>query len=139
MKTIEDIIIKDVLIKDVLIKEGFNKVRELALEDGYTSNQVDTALKYIAKNKLDIEIKKDDLFDIKDISSNEYLDTNISFNMVVERGYDSLRSILESRLKEEEISYGVAEKLLNELNSMFENIQYSIKESENGRYLALNI
>lgn len=134
MKTIEDII-----IKDVLIKEGFNKVRELALEDGYTSNQVDTALKYIAKNKLDIEIKKDDLFDIKDISSNEYLDTNISFNMVVERGYDSLRSILESRLKEEEISYGVAEKLLNELNSMFENIQYSIKESENGRYLALNI
>lgn len=133
MKTIEEII-----IKDVLIKEGFNKVRELALEDGYTSSQVDTALKYIAKNKLDIEIKKDDLFDIKDISSNEYLDTNISFNMVVERGYDSLRSILESRLKEE-ISYSVAEKLLNELNSMFENIQYSIKENENGRYLALNI
>lgn len=133
MKTIEDII-----IKDVLIKEGFNKVRELALEDGYTSSQVDTALKYIAKNKLDIEIKKDDLFDIKDISSNEYLDTNISFNMVIERGYDSLRSILESRLKEE-ISYSVAEKLLNELNSMFENIQYSIKENENGRYLALNI
>lgn len=134
MKTIEDII-----IKDVLRKEGFNKVREMALEDNYTPNQIDTALKYLAKNKLHIEIKEDDLFDIKDMSSNEYLDTNISFNMVIERGHDSLRNILESRLREEEVSCYIAEKLLKELNSIFENIQYTIKETEDGKYLALNI
>ena len=134
MKTIEDII-----IKDVLRKEGFNKVREMALEDSYTPNQIDTALKYLAKNKLHIEIKEDDLFDIKDMSSNEYLDTNISFNMVIERGHDSLRNILESRLREEEVSCYITEKLLKELNSIFENIQYTIKETEDGKYLALNI
>lgn len=134
MKTIEDII-----IKDVLRKEGFNKVREMALEDSYTPNQINIALKYIAKNKLHIEIKEDDLFDIKDMSSNEYLDTNISFNMVIERGHDSLRNILESHLREEEVSCDITEKLLKELNSMFENIQYTIKETEDGKYLALNI
>ena len=134
MKTIENVI-----LDKVLRKEGFNKVRELSLKDGYTTDQVDIALKYITKRNLNIEIKDNDLFDIKDISTNKYLNTNIDFAMIIERGYDCLRDKLEYGLRKDSISSAMAQKLLEDLNGMFENIQYIIKYDGEKRYLSLKI
>ena len=131
--------INDIAMASVLTNQSVNKVREIALKGGYVSSQIDVALKYIVKSRLTVEIKENGLFDIKNESNNEYIDIDIDLNTVVERGHDCLRSMLEHNLREDEVSLSMANKLLEHLNGMFENIQYTIKENEEGKYLALNI
>lgn len=131
--------INDTVMASVLTNQSIKKVREIALKDGYVSSQIDVALKYIVKSRLTVEIKENDLFDIKNESNNEYIDIDIDLNTVVERGHDCLRNMLEHNLREDEVSLSISNKLLEHLNGMFENIQYTIKENEEGKYLALNI
>lgn len=129
------------IIKDMLKNtKKFESLKSIALNNGYTELQVNTALEYIEKYNLVVEIKNNSLFDILNKETDEYIDKDISLDMVIERGYDCLRSIIESYLRYNCYrDIDLINNLLNKLNAMYENTQYVIKESNELKYLALSI
>lgn len=132
----EGVIIKDML-KDT---RNFESLKSIALNNGYTESQVNTALEYIEEYNLAVEIKNDSLFDILNKETNEYIDKDISLDMVIERGFDCLRSIIENYLRSNShIDMDLINNLLNKLNAMYENTQYVVKELDGLKYLALSI
>ena len=118
----------------------FKTVKLIALNNGYTENQIEIALKYIDKSNLSIKLKNDSLYDVVNEQTGEYLDESISLEMVIERGFDCLRNDIEKYLRDNSsVDMNLVNNLLFELNSMFENSQYTIKELDGVKYLSLNI
>ena len=111
---------------------------DIPFKNGYTEKQIIIALKHLNNRGLVIEF--DDInntFNILDTSSDiaEYLNESTSLSVVVEIGFDCLRTTIEDMLRVENSPKGNVEALLIDLNSMFKNVQYEIKENNDGVYL----
>lgn len=112
------------------------KLESIAINGGYTKEQVTIALNSLSKANVSVIEKEDFNFDIK--NSDVLIHNNVSIDMVIEIGFDILRmdieSMIETGCEEEEIF-----KALSDLNNMYSNKTYVIREVDGEKYLGFQL
>lgn len=117
-----------------MINEG--RIKDIALSRGYSEVQVETAFKFLNKANISVVEKEDYLFDIKNNETNELIHEAASIEMALEIGFDVLRTIVENTIREDKADEKEIDNLLDSLNNIYENKQYTIAENKDGKYLA---
>ena len=117
-----------------MINEG--RIKDIALSRGYSQVQVETAFKFLNKANISVVEKEDYLFDIKNNETNELIHEAASIEMALEIGFDVLRTIVENTIREDKADEKEIDNLLDSLNNIYENKQYTIAENKDGKYLA---
>lgn len=112
------------------------RLKDIAKSKGYTDSQIEIAFDSLNKFNIVVIEKEDDIFDIKDIEKNEFIHENVSIEMAIEIGFDILRIIVEDMIAKNANENEVLKNIDN-LNSMFDNKKYTIKQNKDGKYLAI--
>lgn len=112
------------------------RLKDIASSRGYNASQIEIAFNSLNKCNIAIVEKEDDLFDIKDMENNEFLHKDVSIEMAIEVGFDILRVITEDMIAEGQNEADIL-KNIEDLNSMFVNRKYVLKENQDGKYLAI--
>lgn len=119
-----------------MLNEG--RIKDIAISMGYSDSQVEAVFSALNRANIVVIEKEDYIFDIKKKSNNEFIHTDVSIEMVIEIGFDVLRAIIETMIREEADESEIFE-LLRSLNSMYVNRKYVVRENNNEKYLALEI
>ena len=115
------------------------RIKDIALSRGYSEVQVETAFEFLNKANISVIEKEDYLFDIKNNETNEIIHEAASIEMAIEIGFDALRTIAENTIREGKADEKEIASLVDSLNSIYENTQYTIAENKDGKYLALQL
>ena len=114
------------------------RINDMATNNGYSESQIKIALKTLKESNVEIIEKNDSMFDIKNMNTNEYIHTNVSIEMIMEISFDILRMAIEEMIKEN-VNETIIFEHLNNLNNMYTNNSYVIREVDGEKYLTLEI
>lgn len=119
-----------------MLNEG--RIRDIAISEGYSDSQVEIVLNTLNQANISIIEKEDYMFDIKNMNMDELIHNDVSIEMVIEVGFDILRMVIEELIKENADEVQIFE-LLSDLNNMYTNKLYVIREVDGEKYLALEV
>lgn len=114
------------------------RIKDIAISKGYPDSQIEIVFNTLKQSNIHVIEKEDYMFDIKNINTNEFIHKKVSIEMVMEIGFDILRMAIEEMIKENADEVQIFE-LLRDLNTMYTNKLYVIREVDGEKYLALEI